>query len=60
MPASSKKQFKLFKLAELGKIKLPGLSKKEAREYTSSNKGKKSYKNLPEFAGIKKMMKKKA
>lgn len=59
MAAKSKQQFKFMKASEKGYIKTPGLSKKEAREYTSGNVGKKSFKKLPEFTGIKKMMKRK-
>jgi hypothetical protein len=33
MPAKSKKQFILMKMAEKGVIKVPGLSKKEAKEW---------------------------
>ena len=48
MPAKSKSQFRLMKAVESGSVKLPGLSKKEAKEYTESNKGKKAYSKLPE------------
>jgi len=48
MPAKSKAQFRFMKGVESGSIKAPGLSKKEAKEYTSSNKDKKSYSKLKE------------
>jgi len=44
MPAKSKSQFRFMKAAESGSIKVPGLSKKEAKEYTQSQ----SPKSLPE------------
>jgi hypothetical protein len=47
MPVSSKKQFRLMKAAERGKVKLPGLSKKEAAEMTEGQSGK-AYDKLPE------------
>jgi hypothetical protein len=47
MPAKSKQQFKFMKAVESGSIKKKGLSKKEAAEFTSKNKGKKSFKKLP-------------
>lgn len=46
MPAKSQAQFRFMKAVASGAIKQPGLSKKEAEEYTSENKGKKSYKKL--------------
>jgi len=51
MPASSKAQFRFMKAAESGKIKVPGLSKKEAKEYTKENVGKKRYSKLKEYVG---------
>ena len=53
MPAKSKAQFKFMKAVESGAIKKKGLSKKEAREFTSGQKGK-SYKSLPSKAKKKK------
>ena len=44
MPATSKSQFRLMKAVESGNIKLKGLSKKEAEEYTEDQ----DYKDLPE------------
>lgn len=44
MPAKSKAQFRFMKAAESGNIKVPGLSKKEAKEYTQGQ----SPKGLPE------------
>ena len=58
MPAKSKAQFRFMKGVENGSIKAPGLSKKEAKEYTSSNEGKKSYKKLPKFVKTRKMLSK--
>jgi len=58
MAVKSKAQFRLMKAVEQGMAEMPGLSKKEAGEMTESNKGKKSYKHLPKFAKLKKMMKK--
>lgn len=46
MPATSKKQYRFMKAVEGGYIKAPGLSKKEAKEYTRGQ----STKNLPEKA----------
>ncbi len=43
MPAKSKQQYILMKLAEKGKIKLPGLSRAQAAEYTQGQ----SYNELP-------------
>jgi hypothetical protein len=60
MPAKSKQQFKLMKMVEKGEIKLPGLSKKEAAEYTKDNTGKLAFKNLPDkvkFNKLKKVLK---
>lgn len=48
MSAVSKQQFKFMKAAEKGAIKVPGLSKEEAKEYTKSNVGKKRYSKLVE------------
>lgn len=57
MPASSKQQFKFMKAVAGGYIKAPGLSKAKAEEFTKPNVGKKSYKNLPKFAKVKKLLK---
>lgn len=50
MPATSKRQWRFFKAIEhnpkLAKEK--GMKPSTAREYTKENKGKTSYKNLPE------------
>ena len=43
MPSKSKDQFQFMKMVELGKIKAPGLSPKEAKEF---NEGV-NYKKLP-------------
>lgn len=53
MPAKSRKQFKFFKMLEHNpkRAKELGVSQEVAAEYTKSNKGKKSYKNLPERKG---------
>jgi hypothetical protein len=48
MPAKSKSQFRFMKAVENGSIKVPGLSKEKAHEYTSENK---SLKGLPEKKG---------
>ena len=53
MPAKSKAQFRLMKAVQYGNLKIPGLSKKEAEEYTDSNKGKKAYPKLRERLGKK-------
>jgi hypothetical protein len=58
MPAKSKAQFKLMKAVESGSVKLPGLSKEEAKEYTKSNVGKKAYAKLPEKKRFGKLFKK--
>jgi hypothetical protein len=62
MPAKSKAQFRLFQAVAHGNAQLPGLSKKEAKEYVSHNKKEMSYKNLPEskerFKNLKKYLKK--
>lgn len=57
MTAVSKAQFKLMKAVEGGYVKLPGMTKEKAKEYTSENK---SLKNLPEhkFTRMKSMFKK--
>ena len=47
MPAKSKAQFRFMKGVEAGNIKAEGLSKKEAKEYTRGQKGKK-YSKLPD------------
>jgi hypothetical protein len=49
MPASSKKQFKLMKAVEHGSLKLPGLSKQEAKDYIKDNKGKLAFSKLKEY-----------
>jgi hypothetical protein len=51
MPAVSKKQFKLMKMVETGQTTLPGMSKKEAKEYTKSNVGRKRFSRLKEKIG---------
>ncbi len=48
MVAVSKSQFRLMKAVEKGSLKVPGLSKKEAQEFTEKNKGKKRYSKLLE------------
>ena len=50
MPAKSKKQYRLMKAVESGDVKVKGLSKEEAREYTKGQ----SPKSLPERTGKKK------
>lgn len=50
MPAQSKRQFRFWKALE-NKPELreeKGISLKQAKEFTKANKGKMSYKNLPE------------
>lgn len=54
MPAKSKAQFRFMKAVESGSIKVPGLTKEEAKEYTKSNVGKKRFKKLKEKLGCKK------
>lgn len=54
MPAKSKQQFKFMKAVESGSIEAPGLSKKEAREFTKGNVGKKRFAKLKEKVGGKK------
>jgi hypothetical protein len=49
MPAKSKAQFKFMKAVESGNLKAPGLSKKEASEFTKSNTGKKRYSKLKDY-----------
>jgi hypothetical protein len=46
MPAKSKAQYKFMKAVESGSLKVPGLSKKEAKEYTKSNVGSKRFSKL--------------
>lgn len=46
MPAKSKQQFKFMKAVESGSIKQPGLSKKEAAEFTKGNVGSKRFSKL--------------
>ncbi len=48
MPAKSKQQFKFMKAVEKGYIKVPGLSKKEAAEFTKGNVGSKRFSKLKE------------
>ena len=50
MPASSKAQFRLMKAVENSPkvAKKVGMSQSAAKEYTSSNTGKKAYAKLPE------------
>lgn len=50
MPAKSRKQFRFWKALEHNEElrKEKGISEKVAKEYTKENKGKMSYKNLPE------------
>lgn len=48
MPAKSKAQFRFMKAVESGSIEAPGLSKKEAKEYTKGNVGKNRFKRLKE------------
>lgn len=50
MPAKSKKQFKFMAAVAAGraKNKPEGLSQEQAKEFIHSNKGSKSYENLPE------------
>ena len=38
MPAKSKAQFKFFKAVESGKVKLPGVGKRKARDWTQGVK----------------------
>ena len=54
MPAKSQAQFRFMKAVESGKVKKSGLTPSRAAEYTSKNKGRMSYGNLPR---ISKMMK---
>jgi hypothetical protein len=46
MAAKSKQQFKFMKAVESGAIKAPGLSKKEASEFTKGNTGNKRFSKL--------------
>jgi hypothetical protein len=48
MPAMSKSQWRLMQAAEHGAVKVPGLSKKEAHEFTKGQ----SYKDLPEKKAV--------
>lgn len=50
MPASTKRQFKFFKMLEKNpELRAEkGLTEKQVKEFTKENTGKKSYKNLPE------------
>jgi hypothetical protein len=54
MPAKSKQQFRLMKAVAEGYVKLNGLSKSEAKDYTKSNTGKKKYSKLPDKVKTKK------
>jgi hypothetical protein len=38
MPAKSKAQFRFFKAVETGKIKVPGVGKRKARDWTKGVK----------------------
>lgn len=53
MPAKSKAQFRFMKAVESGKIKVKGLSKKEAAEFTKGMTSS-DYKKLKERKGGKK------
>lgn len=53
MPSVSKQQFKFMKGIESGSIKVKGLSKKEAKEFTEGNKGKYAFSKLKERIGKK-------
>lgn len=53
MPARSKAQFKFMKAVESGKAKAPGLSKREAKEFTKGQ----SPKGIPSKAGTSKKKK---
>ena len=55
MPAISQQQWKLMKSVAIGKAKIPGLSKKEAAEYISSQP---TPKGLPKKVRFKKIRKK--
>lgn len=57
MPAKSKQQFKFMKAVESGSIEVPGLSKKEAAEYTKGNTGKKRFAKLKQKVGCDKCAK---
>lgn len=48
MPATSKRQFRLMKAIESGKMRVPGLTPKMAKHYTESNVGKLKYARLKE------------
>ncbi len=54
MPAKSKAAFRFMKGVESGSIKVSGLSKKEAREFTKGNVGTKRFSKLKERIGTKK------
>ena len=54
MSAKSKQQFKFMKAVESGSLKVPGLSKKEAKEYTKGNVGKKRFAKLKKKLGCSK------
>jgi hypothetical protein len=49
MPAKSKAQFRFMKAVESGSLKVPGLSKKEAKEFTEENTGKRKFSKLKEY-----------
>lgn len=53
MPAKSKQQFKFMKAVESGSLKVPGLSKEEAKEFTKGNVGKKRFAKLKKKLGCK-------
>lgn len=53
MPAKSQQQLKFMKAVESGNIKVKGLSKKEAKEFTKGNKGKYAFSKLKERLGNK-------
>ncbi len=54
MAAKSQQQFKFMKAVESGSLKVPGLSKEEAKEYTKSNVGKKRFGKLKKKLGCSK------
>ena len=49
MPAKSKAQYKFMQAAAHGEIKVPSLSKKQAKEFVSHNVGSKRYSRLKEM-----------
>ena len=58
MPAKSKSQYRLFQAVANGKAQLPGMSKKEAKDFLENNQGVKSYERLPEKTKFKNLKKK--